>query len=129
MSIPLNRLRPAMSDHTSNDGTGHTLHPAKKIEIIVRGEKEPFVRDLLDESQVSGYTIHHNVTGRGEHGFHEGRLLFNDRDSLVMFFAVAGGETIQSIVDGLRPLFEKSSGVMFVSDTSVVRLDKFIGEE
>jgi nitrogen regulatory protein PII len=109
--------------------TEHTLHPVKKIEIIVRGEKESFVRDLLDESQVSGYTIHHNVTGRGEHGFHEGRLLFNDRDSLVMFFAVAGEETIQAIVDGLTPLFEKSSGVMFVSDTSVVRLDKFIPEE
>jgi len=117
-----------MSDRTSDKNTDHTLHPVKKIEIIVRGEKEPFVRDLLDESEVSGYTIHHNVTGRGEHGFHEGRLLFNDRDSLVMFFAVAGKEPIQTIVDGLTPLFEKCSGVMFVSDTSVVRLDKFIEE-
>jgi hypothetical protein len=78
---------------------------------------------------VNGVPAHHNVTGRGEHGFHEGRLLFNDRDSLVLFFAVAGEETIQSIVDGLTPLFEKSSGVMFVSETSVVRLDKFIPEE
>jgi nitrogen regulatory protein PII len=119
-----------MSDQpTNHEQTDHSLHPVKKIEIIVRGEKEAFVRDLLDDSQISGYTIHHNVTGRGEHGFHEGRLLFNDRDSLVMFFAVAGEETIQSIVDGLTPLFEKSSGVMFVSDTSVVRLDKFISEE
>jgi nitrogen regulatory protein PII len=118
-----------MSEHSTNTDTEHTLHPVKKIEIIVRGEKEPFVRDLLDESQVSGYTIHHNVTGRGEQGFHEGRLLFNDRDSLVMFFAVAGEETIQTIVNGLTPLFEKSSGVMFVSDTSVVRLDKFIPDE
>ncbi len=118
-----------MTDSTTNEETQHTLHPVKKIEIIVRGEKEPFVRDLLDESGVSGYTIHHNVTGRGEHGFHEGRLLFNDRDSLVMFFAVTGEETIQTLVDGLTPLFEKSSGVMFVSDTSVVRLNKFIPEE
>ena len=118
-----------MSDPTTHGKTEHTLHPVKKIEIIVRGKKESFVRDLLDDSQVSGYTIHHNVTGRGEHGFHEGRLLFNDRDSLVMFFAVAGEKIIQTIVDGLTPLFEKSSGVMFVSDTSVVRLDKFIPEE
>lgn len=114
-------------DHTEN--TEHTLHPLKKIEIIVRGEKEPFVQDLLDESGVSGYTIHRNVAGRGEHGFHEGRLLFNDREALVMFFAVAGEETIQTIVDGLTPLFEQSSGVMFVSDTSVVRLNKFIPDE
>lgn len=118
-----------MSHDTNHEDTQHTLHPIKKIEIIVRGEKESFVRDMLDESSVSGYTIHHNVTGRGEHGFHEGRLLFNDRDSLVMFLAVGGEQTIQTIVDGLTPLFEKSSGVMFVSDTSVVRLDKFIPEE
>lgn len=118
-----------MSDDTSPNETKHTLHSLKKIEIIVRGEKEPFVKELLDESKVSGYTIHHNVTGRGEHGFHEGRLLFNDRDSLVMFFAVGGEETIQTIVDGLTPLFEKSSGVMFVSDTNVVRLDKFLQED
>ncbi|MFB6247267.1 MAG: P-II family nitrogen regulator [Salinibacter sp.] len=118
-----------MSDPTTNADTDHTLHPLKKIEIIVRGEKEPFVKDLLDESRISGYTIHHNVTGRGEHGFHEGRLLFNDRDSLVMFFAVGREESIQTIVNGLTPLFEESSGVMFVSDTQVVRLDKFLREE
>ncbi|MFO8098978.1 MAG: P-II family nitrogen regulator [Salinibacter sp.] len=114
---------------STNKGTEHSLHPAKKIEIIVRGEKEAFVQDLLDDAAISGYTIHRNVAGRGEHGFHEGRLLFNDRASLVMFFAVGSGDMIQEIVDGLTPLFEKSSGVMFVSDTSVVRLDKFIPDE
>jgi len=118
-----------MSDDTNHADTQHTLHPLKKIEIIVRGEKEPFVKDLLDESTVSGYTIHHNVTGRGEHGFHEGRLLFNDRDGLVMFFAVGQEEAIHTSVDGLAPLFEKGSGVVFVSDTQVVRLDKFQQED
>ena len=118
-----------MSDDTTSKDTRHSLHPLKKIEIIVRGEKEPFVKDLLDDSTVSGYTIHHNVTGRGEHGFHEGRLLFNDRDGLVMFFAVGQEEAIQTIVNGLTPLFEKSSGVMFVSETQVVRLDKFLQED
>jgi hypothetical protein len=46
-----------------------------------------------------------------------------------MFFAVGQEEAIQTIVDGLTPLFEKSSGVMFVSDTHVVRLDKFLQED
>ncbi|WP_022836879.1 P-II family nitrogen regulator [Salisaeta longa] len=103
----------------------HTLHPLKKIEIIVHGEKEMYVRNLFDDAGVSGYTIHRDIVGRGAHGFHEGQLLFNDRSSLVMFFAVGREGTIRRIVSGLTPLFEKSSGVMFVSDTSVVRLDKF----
>lgn len=115
-------------EHSRTEQTAHTLHPLKKIEIIVPSDKETFVQELLDDSGVSGYTIHRDVAGRGEHGFHEGRLLFNDRAGLVMFFAVSSEDTIQSIVDGLTPLFEKSSGVMFVSDTKVVRLNKFLGE-
>jgi len=118
-----------MTDSINGAGSGHTLHPLKKIEIIVKGEREPFVQDLLERSGVSGYTIHRDVAGKGEHGFHEGHLLFNDKASLVMFFAVSDESKIQRIIDGLTPLFEKSSGVMFVSDTKVVRLNKFIGEE
>lgn len=107
----------------------HTLHPLKKIEIIVKGKRERFVQELLDRSGVSGYTIHRNVAGRGASGFHEGHLLFNDEASLVMFFAVSDQSKIQSIISGLSPLFESSSGVMFVSDTQVVRLKKFLGAE
>jgi nitrogen regulatory protein PII len=116
------------NEQSQTGQTPHTLHPLKKIEIIVPSEKETFVQELLDDSGVSGYTIHRDVAGRGSHGFHEGRLLFNDRAGLVMFFAVSSEDTIQAIVDGLTPLFEKSSGVMFVSDTRVVRLNKFLGE-
>lgn len=125
---PASSDQPTARSNETSDSTEHVLHPLKKIEIIVRGEKVPFVQDLLDESGVSGYTIHRDISGRGEHGFHEGRLLFNDRAGLAMFFAVAGEGTIQEIVDGLTPLFEKSSGVMFVSDTQVVRLNKFLDE-
>ncbi|NBC00474.1 MAG: P-II family nitrogen regulator [Bacteroidetes bacterium] len=107
----------------------HTLHPLKKIEIIVKGKRERFVQELLDRSGVSGYTIHRNVAGRGASGFHEGHLLFNDEASLVMFFAVSDQSKIQAIINGLSPLFESSSGVMFVSDTQVVRLKKFLGAE
>jgi hypothetical protein len=42
-----------------------------------------------------------------------------------MFMAVADENTIEAVADGLIPLFEKNSGVMFISDTDVARLDKF----
>ncbi len=116
-----------MSDTSHN--IEHTLHPLKKIEIIVKGKREHFVQDLLEKSGVSGYTIHRNVAGKGASGFHEGHLLFNDEASLVMFFAVSDQSKIQAIINGLSPLFESSSGVMFVSDTKVVRLTKFLSAE
>jgi hypothetical protein len=46
-----------------------------------------------------------------------------------MFFTVGDEEMIDCVMDGLTPLFEKSSGVMFVSDTQVVRLEKFLEED
>ena len=104
------------------------FHRLKKVEIIVKGEKQSFIRDLLAECGATGYTVIRDVAGMGHEGFHEGRLLFNDQASLVMFVAVAPEGSIRKVARGIKPLLEKNSGVMFVSDTSVVRLDKFLKE-
>lgn len=102
------------------------FHAVKKIEIIVHGDEEHFVRELLESSGSTGYTIIRDIAGRGAHGFHEGRLLFNEEDSLIMFVAVASPDTIRRAASGLKPLFERESGVMFVSDVQVVRLERFV---
>jgi nitrogen regulatory protein PII len=105
------------------------FHDLKKIEIIVHGDKKAFLKDLLDQAGATGYTMIRDVAGMGHSGFHEGRLLFNDNKSLIMFMTVAEQDTIEKIIAGLTPLFEKNSGVMFVSDTSVVRLEKFVQDD
>ncbi|MDA7896518.1 P-II family nitrogen regulator, partial [bacterium] len=45
------------------------LHPLKKLEIILAGEHQAFVTDLLDRAGVKGYTIINNISGKGSHGF------------------------------------------------------------
>ena len=102
------------------------FHAIKKIEIIVKGEKQEFIQDLLQQSGATGYTVLRDISGMGHHGFHEGRLLFNDQSSLVMIMAVAGQEVIDKVAAGLAPIFEKNSGVMFVSEANVARLEKFL---
>ncbi|WP_372002292.1 P-II family nitrogen regulator [Tistrella mobilis] len=116
-----------MTDAAASDQI--LFHPLKKIEIIVTGETEPFVRRLLDDSGVSGYTLIRDVAGKGHHRFQEGRLLFNDQASLVMLLAVAPETAIRRIAAGLAPLFRKQSGVMFISDVQVVRLEHFTRPE
>ena len=101
------------------------LYPMKKVEIIVRGEDLDFVIDLLEKAGISGYTIIHNISGKGSHGFHEGHLLFNEEDVLVMVISVMPEEKAKAILEGLTPFFNKHSGVVFVSDTMVSRLEKF----
>jgi nitrogen regulatory protein PII len=105
------------------------FHKLKKIEIILPGERQAFVRELLERCGCTGWTLFRDVAGQGHHGFHEGRLLWNDQASVMMFMAVGTEAVIRKVASGLKPLFEKGSGVMFISDTEVVRLEHFVGEE
>lgn len=113
----------------TNDHPGHnsnvTLHRMKKIEVIVSGENEGLISSMLDKANISGFTLLRNVSGKGHNGFHEGKLLFNDKAVLVMFIAVAPEEAIESIAIGMKSLLEKNSGVMFVSEVSVARVNYF----
>lgn len=104
---------------------GLTLHLMKEIRIIVEGDNRAFVTDLLDKVNATGYTILGNVSGKGHHGFHEAHYMFNDTESLVMIMTVVPEEKVEPILAGLRPLFERHSGVMFVSDVAVSRRERF----
>ena len=97
----------------------------KKLEIIVQGEQQDFVLDLLQRAGVSGYTVVHNLSGRGSHGAHEGHMMFNENDVLVMIITVVPQELADAILEGLTPFFNKHMGVVFTSDTQVTRLGKF----
>ncbi len=104
---------------------GLTLHPMKEIRIILAGEHLNFVTDLLDNVKATGYTIIHNVSGKGHHGFHTAHAMFNEMDSLVMVMTVVTPDRVDPILAGLKPLFERYTGVMFVSDVAVSRLEYF----
>ena len=104
---------------------GLTLHPMKEIRVIVSGENRPFVTDLLDKVQATGYTIIGNISGKGHHGLREAHFMFSEQESLVMIMTVVPEEKVEPILAGLRPLFERYSGVMFVSDVAVSRREYF----
>jgi nitrogen regulatory protein PII len=107
--------------------TGMTLHPMKEIRIVIQGEHVKFVTDLLDNVKATGYTIFHNISGKGHHGFHTAHPMFNEMDSLVMLATVVPQEKVEPILAGLKPLFGRHTGVMFVSDVAVSRAEYFAG--
>ncbi|MFY9268884.1 MAG: DUF190 domain-containing protein [Candidatus Manganitrophaceae bacterium] len=104
---------------------GFTLHPMKEIRIIIQGEHLGFATELLDAVKATGYTIIRNISGKGHHNFHAGHLMFNEMDSLLMVMTVVPEEKVEPILTGLRPLFDRHTGVMFVSDVMVSRRDYF----
>lgn len=105
--------------------SGLILHPMKEIKIIIEGEHQKFVSDLLDKVKATGYTVISNISGKGHHGFHEGHLMFNDTNSQVMIFTVVPEEKVEPILAGLGPLFNRHSGSMFVSDVAVSRRERY----
>jgi nitrogen regulatory protein PII len=104
---------------------GLTLHPMKEIRVIVAGEQRAFVTDLLDRVNATGYTIIGNVSGKGHHGVREAHFMFSEQESLEMIMTVVPEEKVEPILAGLRPLFERHSGVMFVADVAVSRQEYF----
>ncbi len=103
------------------------LSPLKKLEIILEGEHQRFATDLLDRAGVKGYTIINQVSGKGSHGFHEGHLMFNEEDVLIMIIAAVPEELVKPILEGFAPFYNEHSGVVFISDIQVTRLVKFSG--
>jgi nitrogen regulatory protein PII len=102
-----------------------TLHPMKEIRVIVAGEHRAFVTDLFDRMKATGYTIVGNVSGKGHHGVREAHFMFTEQESLVMIMTVVPEEKVEPILAGLRPLFDRHSGVMFVADVAVSRREYF----
>jgi nitrogen regulatory protein PII len=104
---------------------GLILHPMKEIRVIVAGEQRSFVTDLLDRVNATGYTIIGNVSGKGHHGVREAHFMFSEQESLEMIMTVVPEDKVEPILAGLRPLFERHSGVMFVADVAVSRQEYF----
>lgn len=99
--------------------------PLKKLEIILEGEYQAFATDILDRIGVKGYTIVNNLSGKGSHGFHDGHLMFNEDDVLIMIIAAVPEQLVEPIMQGFAPFYNEHSGVVFVSDIQVTRLVKF----
>lgn len=99
--------------------------PLKKLEIILDGEHVEFATDLIDRAGVKGYTIVNNLSGKGAQGFHEGHLMFNEDNVLVMIIVAVPEELVAPLLEGFAPFFSEHSGVVFVSDIQVTRLVKF----
>jgi len=105
--------------------TAPALTKMTKVEVVVSGSEAPAVRELIQSVGATGYTTLSGVSGLGHHGYHQGRLLFNQQAALELIITVVPQPRIEALLAGLRPLLDASSGVMFVTETFVSRPDYF----
>ncbi len=105
--------------------TAPVLTKMIKVEVVVAGSDAPAVRDLIQSVGATGFTSLSGVSGLGHHGYHQGRLLFNQQATLELLITVVPEGKVDALLAGLRPLLDASSGVMFVTETYVSRPDYF----
>lgn len=101
------------------------LHAKKRVEIIVEA---PFVDRLtrkLDELKVPGYTVTPALAGRGrERGWkREGSVSKAGIMMCVIIILDAGA--VETLLEAVFPPLERQIGILSVSDTMVVRGERF----
>jgi len=102
-----------------------SLTKMTKIEVVVSGADSSAVRELIQSVGATGFTSLSGVSGLGHHGYHQGRLLFNQQAALELIITVVPVERAEALLAGLRPLLDASPGVMFVTETFVSRPEYF----
>jgi nitrogen regulatory protein PII len=92
----------------------------KKLEIIIEAVEKRKVCRLLDELNVSGYTIIDNVLGKGSHFTRSGSEL-SDVMKNSMIIVVENDEIVSKIINVLKEeVLNFYSGKLFLSDVQSV---------
>ena len=102
-----------------------TLARMTKIEVVVSGQDAAAVRDVITGVGATGFTSVSGVSGLGHHGYHQGRLLFNQQATLELIITVVPDDKVEALLAGLRRLLDASPGVLFVTETYVSRPEYF----
>ena len=96
-----------------------------RVEVVTTGQDVPLLQRVFQSAGAVGYTAMSSVSGLGHHGFHHGRLAFNEKDSQVLLFTVLREEAAPALVAGVRRWLADRPGVMFVSEVYVSRPEYF----
>jgi PII-like signaling protein len=100
------------------------VHTRKKLDIIVEGHLQSRIETVLEEAGATGWTVFHGTEGKGRHGvWREDGLV--DALQTRLFIVICAEDVAQRIINALRILFERHSGVVSVHDVNVMRSERF----
>jgi len=91
----------------------------KRIEIVCDVVELKHVTDVLDRVGASGYTVLHEVTGKGGRGIRGGDQLANVLKNCYVLSAVPE-ELVEPIAKAVRPILKRFGGICLVSDAQSI---------
>ncbi|MCK5236926.1 MAG: DUF190 domain-containing protein [Deltaproteobacteria bacterium] len=96
-----------------------TLYSMKEVKVIIKREHLGYITDLLDSLGTTGYTIVQIISGRGHHGIHVSNPMTNSMENLVMLLSVMPEEKLEAVLEGLNPILDEYTGIVYVFDVAV----------
>ena len=99
------------------------LYPVKLLTVTCELLAKKEIIEILKKHKITGYTTY-EVAGNGAKGLRAQRLT---HEKNVKVEVVLREETLQDIVEEIsRTLFSNFAIILYVSDVSVVRTEKFV---
>lgn len=100
-------------------------HLKKRIDIMVEAPLMQRVLNLLDQQNVSGYTVLPVLAGRGKDGAWHRDGVVGRAGALVMIFCIVDEQRMDEILEPLYKLVSRQIGIVTVSDVQVIRAEYF----
>ena len=95
------------------------MQNVKRVEIITNALEMREVCQILEAEGVSGYTVLHGATGRGERGIQSGDQL-SDAFKNSYLVTTCAPEDLEKLIAAVRPILQDNGGVCLVSDAQWV---------
>jgi nitrogen regulatory protein PII len=92
----------------------------KRVEIVINSAFVDATLDLLDQAQVSGYTVIKETSGKGDRGPSCDDLYCNYHGSFIMTVCT-NERQLNCLVEKLKPLLKKAGGVCLIDDAKWIQ--------
>jgi len=95
------------------------MQAVKRLEVITTSHRLPDVVAAIESFGLSGYTVFHDVTGKGHRGLNLGDDLTDVFRNCVLV-TTCTSEQLPALVEAIRPILKAGGGVCLVSDANWV---------
>lgn len=100
-------------------------YPKKRIDIMIEAPLMARVLSVLNENDVSGYTVLQAYAGRGKDGTWHRDGMVGRAGAVVQIFCIVDESRINSVLEPVFDVVSRQIGIVSVSDVQVVRRENF----
>jgi len=97
------------------------MKPCTRIEIVIESPMVPAVLEVLRDIGAPGYTLIPEALGSGDRGSRRADQLAGDSTNSFIVIACDEPDTVDKILESVRPLLSRSGGICLASEAQWLR--------